>query len=634
MNSNLNQMFVKSNLYPKLVQNDINTLKELIFYKPKKYQNFLLSNINQAMDKEIINVIGKIVSEPISSKDDSDKKRLNFQILIHDDVFLDVVLFNKFYLANFLKINKNVFIKGKYNLYNKSITASLISFDLKNKNKIKPVYGIKNITDRSITTFLKNIFNKPQLKIKENLSPLFLKKYNLIDRKEALMNLHLPKSQQLLHKTLKRFKHEEALNIAQKLFEEKKKLPFKKPLNYGNYYIKTIMQKIPFSLTDNQKKIVKDIYSDLKQNYPTKRLIQGDVGSGKTITVFLAAIAVISAKKQVLMMAPTEILAKQHYLNFTKLFPEIKTIFITSKSKKKKTLQKAIYNNEYQMVIGTHLLANTEFHDLGLIIIDETHKFGTDVKDKTSFQNLQADVLYLTATPIPKTLAVMYFGLLKTSLLTEPPYAKKSIITERFPFEDIVPLLKENQAKNEQTYIVVPAIKQNAKKFNIETIKYFLEEEKIQHLYVLHGKKNNQEQEDIMAGFVKNPQGILLATTIIEVGIDIPNATTIVILGADRFGLSQLHQLRGRVGRNEKQNYCFLVPENPTDNQRLNILEQESNGFKLSEFDLKNRGPGDFVGKKQSGYLKYHFLNVATDFKIISQVQKDFENLENKKRLL
>ncbi|WP_341266490.1 helicase-related protein [Candidatus Phytoplasma fraxini] len=493
-------------------------------------------------------------------------------------------------------------------------------------NKIKPIYQIKDIPDESIYTLMQQIFKHPDLRIKENLDSKILKKYNLIDRKQALQNLHLPSNQQILHKAFRRFKYEEAFIIIKKWCQTCV-LPLKKPLICNMNYVKQMINKIPFQLNLNQKKIVNEIYSDFKKDYPTQRLIQGDVGAGKTITVFIAAIGIISLNKQVLMMAPTEILAKQHYLNFKKLFPTIETIILTSKSKKKKLYEEEIKNNKYKMIFGTHLLANIDFFQLGLIIIDETHKFGTDIKNKTIAQNKISDTLYLTATPIPKTLALIYSGLLKISVLTEKPHAKGNIITKKCSVKMIVSILKQNQSRNEQSYIIVPAIKDNKKFFNIENVTSFLKKEKLENVYVLHGKKTSEQQEKTISTFISDQKGILLATSIVEVGIDIQNATTMIILGAEYFGLSQLHQLRGRVGRNNKQNYCYLVYKK--DNERLEILEKENDVIKLSYFDLYKRGPGDLLGKQQSGFFKCQFLHIIKDYPIIQQIKKDFNNIKN-----
>lgn len=628
MVTNLDDIFRQSILYTKLIKNNINNLKELVLKKPKTYENFVLSKLDRIPDKTEIKLYGLIITKPVISRFSFKKNTKIFQILTNVNTTLKVIIFNNFFFK-IIQLNKKIFIKGIYYHKYNTIIASFLSTESNIDSKIQPIYKLKGIPDYSLQQLIKKVFQNSQLQIKETLNSIILKKYNLISRQEAFKNLHLPQNKQMLNKAIQRFKYEEAFIIIKRWFYKIKQLPLKQPLKYNISYVKEMINKIPFQLTSDQKKIVNEIYSDFNKNYPTQRLIQGDVGSGKTITVFIAALGVINLNKQVLMMTPTEILAKQHYLNFKKLFPEIESIIITSKSKQKKVYQEEIKQNKYKMIFGTHLLSNIEFFQLGLIIIDETHKFGTDIKNKTINQSLTSDILYLTATPIPKTLAIIYSGLLQISLLTEKPYSQQNIITKQCSFDEIVPLLRQNQLRNEQSYVIVPAIKDNKKYFNIHNVNLFLEKHNLEHLYILHSQKTTELQEEIILNFMQNKKGILLATSIIEVGIDISNVTTIIILGAEYFGLSQLHQLRGRVGRNNKQNYCFLVAQK--DNERLNMLQKENNVRKLSDFDLYKRGPGDFLGKKQSGFFQFQFLDIRKDYPIINQIKKDFEYLKNKK---
>ncbi|MGA0448012.1 MAG: DEAD/DEAH box helicase [Candidatus Phytoplasma pyri] len=607
----------------KLKQNNIKKFIDLIKQKPKKYENYLLTEIKNLEQQKDVMITGKIASIPKLFK----KKvfRIHFKIFLDNNILIEVVAFKYLYLLNVLKLNQIIIVKGNYYKDKKIIVASLISTNLKMDFNIQPIYNLKDISDKNVTKIIKYILNKyPQL-IKENLPLKIIKKYNLMTRQEAFKNLHLPENNQKLKLSLQRLKYEEAFIISKKLFQIKKNLPLKQPLKYNIQLVKEIITTIPFELTLTQKKTINSIYKDFKKQHQVQRLIQGDVGSGKTIVAFLSAFGVITANKQVLMMAPTEILAQQHYHNFKKMFPEVKSVILTSKNKKKEILKKQIKNNEVQMIIGTHILANIDFFSLGLVIIDEQHKFGLEIKQKTIIKDQTADIIYLTATPIPKTLALTYLENIEVSFIEKNEMLNKKVITKQIKKSQMLEILKKNQKNNSQTYIVVPAIKDNKKNFNIVQTTEYLEAANINDLYVLHGKQNKDKQETLIKNFINNKRGILLATTIIEVGIDIKNVNTIIILGANHFGLSQLHQLRGRVGRGYKQGYCFLITEK--ENERLRILQKEHDGFVLSNYDLKKRGPGEFLGFKQSGYFKNKFLKLPQDFKILKQTKKDIEDL-------
>ncbi len=607
----------------KLKQNNIKKFIDLIKQKPKKYENYILTEIKNLEQQKDVMLSGKIVTLPKLLK----KKvfRIHFKIFLENNILIEVVVFNHLYLLDILKINQIIIVKGKYYNDKKTIIASLISTNLKIDFNIQPIYNLKDISDKNVTKIIKYILNKYPKLIKENLPLKIIKKYNLMTRQEAFKNLHLPENNQKLKLALQRLKYEEAFIINKKLFQIKKNLPSKEPLKYNIQLVKKIITTIPFELTLTQKKTINSIYKDFKKKHQVERLIQGDVGSGKTIIAFLSAFGVITANKQVLMMAPTEILAQQHYRNFKKMFPEVKSVILTSKNKKREILKKQIKNNEIQMIIGTHILANIDFFSLGLVIIDEQHKFGLEIKQKTIVQNQTADIIYLTATPIPKTLALTYLENIEVSFVEKNEMLNKKVITKQIKKSQMLEVLKKNQKNNLKTYIVVPAIKDNKKNFNIVKITDYLEKANIDNLYILHGKQNKEKQEKLIKDFINNKNGILLSTTIIEVGIDIQNVNTIIILGANYFGLSQLHQLRGRVGRGYKQGYCFLIAEK--ENDRLKILQKEHDGFVLSNYDLKKRGPGEFLGFKQSGYFKNRFLRLPQDFKILKQTKKDIEDL-------
>lgn len=626
MINKFHKLFTSDNvLNQKLKKNNITKLTDLFLIKPKKYENYTLSDITKINNsQQIVSVLGTIYNQPKLLK--TKKIIIHFKMMLQENLLIEVIIFNRLYLLDMLKPQKIIIVKGKYDINKKIISATIITDNLNLKNTIKPIYNLKDIADKTIIKMMKYILDKNVTEIKENLPLTIIKKHNLMDRREALQNLHLPQNSHQLQSALNRLKYEEAFQMTKKWFEQQQKLPFKEPLKYNIQLIKKIIKAIPFELTPTQKITLNEIYKDFKKNQPTQRLIQGDVGSGKTIIAFLAAVGAITAKKQVLMMVPTEILAQQHYTNFIKMFPKIKTILLSSANKDKQKLKQKIKNNQTQMIIGTHILANIEFFDLALIIIDEQHKFGLAIKYKIIMNNKKADIIYMTATPIPKTLILSNLGNINTSIIKKNIIFEKKVITKKISQDKMLNILNQNQNKKQQTYIIAPAIKKNKKKFNITNMLNYLTKAKMKNLYVLHGKQNKEEQDKLIKNFVNNKCGILLTTTIIEVGLDLQNVNTIVIVGADCFGLSQLHQLRGRVGRNNQQGYCYLIADNK-NNERLEILTKESDGFKLSDYDLIKRGPGKFFGLKQSGYFQNKFLSLPKDFKILLQTKKDIEDL-------
>ena len=615
--------YVGEKTYHSFVKNSIWSTYDLVLRRPKNYENYVLTSINEATNDSVITIIGTVASSVSSYK----KKVSISKFFIHiENKKIEVTAFNQPYLEKALTIGQEILIKGKYNIYTKKIIANKISLNPLIPN-LKPIYNYEGIHDTQVYKIMKEIFLKEQVTIYENLPKPLLKKHHLLERKKAYEYLHLPPNLEVLKQAIRRLKYEEAYQQQKAWLKTIKERPLKQALAYDITYVKDKISKIPYTLTKDQQRVVNEIFLDFKKGYTTERLIQGDVGSGKTVVAFLAAIGAISAGKKAVLMAPTEILAQQHYQNFISLYPEIKTALLTSKVKNKNQVLSDLENDEPMMVIGTHALASEKvvIDDLGLIIIDEQHKFGVKIKETLKLKNHLADIIYLTATPIPRTLAIAYFGDLDVSVIKEKPANRKAVETKIVDEKTIFKTLISQQEKNEQTYIVVPAIDSETKSYNIKQVDQALKKAGIKHVYLLHGKQKIEEQETMMKNFSADTKGILLATSMIEVGIDIKNATTIFILGANHFGLSQLHQLRGRVGRGDKESFCYLVSEKE-DDERLMILSKETDGFILSQFDLKTRGPGEFLGERQSGYLKYNYLDLTQDLNILIQARKDVEN--------
>ncbi len=603
---------------------------DLVSRVPKGYEDFSITDLHDAKHKEVLTVLGKITSE-LKIVHGGKVERLVFKALVLNQT-LDIIAFGKSYLFKQLHKGDEVQIKGTYHLYYNQINASSI-VKAEKRLEIKPIYKIEGLHDKTLMNLVSFIKDENLVSIYENIPKVFLDRYHLLSRKEALFQLHLPESMASIQQGKRRMKYEEAFYMQLKIIGQQKRGVKRLPKAYDIEAVKHVIDQIPYELTSDQKQTVNDIYRDFKKPESSYRLIQGDVGSGKTIVALLAAYAIVTAKEQVAIMAPTELLAFQHYQFFSNYLKDVKIALLTSKTKQKDDMKKAISSHQYDIVIGTHAMIETDvqFHHLGLVIIDEQHKFGVRTREELIQKAHSKDIIYLTATPIPRTLALIAFGDNHVSFIKEKPKQRIPIET-RYITRDLVQeaydKMHSTLLKKEHAIVIVPAIDSEQIKDNIENMMLELKQEFDVPIYTLHGKKTPAEQDEAMQEFLFHPGSILLATTMVEVGIDIPTATTITIFHAERFGLSQLHQLRGRVGRSNLASFCYLISDKE-DIERLQILSKTHDGFKLAEYDLKMRGPGDFIGVEQSGYLDFKFLNLIDDLNILQEAQKNVLELLN-----
>ncbi len=603
---------------------------DLVSRVPKGYEDFSITDLHDAKHKDVLTVLGKITSD-LKIIHGGKVERLVFKALVLNQT-LDIIAFGKSYLFKQLHKGDEVQIKGTYHLYYNQINASSI-VKAEKRLEIKPIYKIEGLHDKTLMNLVSFIRDENLVSIYENIPKVFLDRYHLLSRKDALFQLHLPESMASIHQGKRRMKYEEAFYMQLKVIGQQKRGVKRLPKACDIEAVKHVINQIPYELTSDQKQAVNDIYRDFKKPESSYRLIQGDVGSGKTIVALLAAYAIVTAKEQVAIMAPTELLAYQHYQFFSNYLKDVKIALLTSKTKQKEEMKKAISSHQYDIVIGTHAMIETDvqFHHLGLIIIDEQHKFGVRTREELIQKAHSKDIIYLTATPIPRTLALIAFGDNHVSFIKEKPKQRIPIET-RYITRDLVQEAYDKMhsalLKKEHCIVIVPAIDSELIKDNIENMTLELEQEFQVPIYTLHGKKTPAEQDEAMQEYLLHPGSILLATTMVEVGIDIPTATTITIFHAERFGLSQLHQLRGRVGRSNLASFCYLISDKE-DIERLQILSKTHDGFKLAEYDLKMRGPGDFIGVEQSGYLDFKFLNLVDDLNILQEAQKNVLELLN-----
>lgn len=627
---------------------NINTVEDLLTYYPYRYNIIKFINIEDADDTMTYYIKAKILSVPKVSYIKRNFNKLDFFATNNDHEF-KVTIFNRSFLKRNLTVDKEIVIIGKYSKIKNVFTANDIKFNV-DEERIEPIYhlteGIKNSS-------LENIMNSAlstKISLSDNIPNYLNEKYKLLTKNDAIRKIHQPK-------TINDIKQSELKLIYEELFTYMFKINYLKGINkiskglpkeFNDNDIQDFLSSLNFLLTKDQLSTIEDILKDMKESKRMNRLVLGDVGSGKTIVAIVAILANFLSGYQSTFMAPTEILAKQHYESIKEYFKEydINISLLTGSitKKQKENIYNQITNGEIDLVIGTHALLNDNlnFKNLGLVITDEQHRFGVNQRNLLQNKGLngEADVLYLSATPIPRTYALTIYGDLDLSQIKTKPNIRKEIITkiaDEKNIKEVLLKMYEELKLNHQIFVVSPLIEQNDE-LNLNSVMEL--KEKLNKAFnnkvrieILHGKLKQKEKDELMKEFAENKINILISTTVIEVGIDIPNATMMVIYNAERFGLATLHQLRGRVGRSGIQSYCYLVT-NSFNNERLKVMEESSDGFYIAEKDFEQRGQGDLFGVKQSGDMSFKIANLKRDFNILSQANIDAkEFLDNKSYL-
>ncbi len=637
---------VGKSLISKFKRKNIHTIFDLILSVPLKY-------IDRTIETKVKDLhIGKVqtVTVLVEKYNFPRIKKIPNKVICSDDTGkLECIFFNSYegYIKKILPINKLITISGKISFFRGKYQITNPTHVSSDKNKIKKIHSSYSLTEG----ISDNIFNKvinEALKnlpiINEWLSPKVLKKLHNISWNEAITNLHNPKKKNEEKKYINRLVFDEILSTflinsnIRKNFKKKSKIP----KNIYPNLIKLIEKKIGFELTTDQIKALEQINLDISSKERMFRLLQGDVGSGKTIVSLIAAINVILNSYQVAFMAPTEILAKQHYNLFLKLFKKKFNVEIltgkTEYTKKKKILLNLI-NKKIDILFGTHALfqKNLKFKKLGLIIIDEQHKFGVNQRKKLSEKGgANCDVLVMSATPIPRTMMMTLYGDMDITLIKTKPKYRKEIITyskDINKIDDVINFIKKEIDNCNQIFWVCPLIEESKKLDHQSAITRYEYLKKIFKCKIdlIHGSIDKNKKDIILNNFLNNRIKILVSTTIIEVGIDFPNATTIVIEDSNKFGLSQLHQLRGRVGRGKKQSNCILLyKKNLTENakKRLKIIKSSNDGFFIAEEDLKLRGYGDLLGFQQSGQKTFRLADPILNEDLFLLAEKEIKNIE------
>ena len=610
-----------------LNNHNIFSTQDLIEYFPKKYLSFEESSLLLAVDNTDVTVIGKVESVPLVVMHKNNLESLRFKLLVDNEVY-NIIAYRRGYLKETLKEGMIIQIKGRFNKRKKEITASSIFLKPIEKD-FKPVYNIEGIYDTNISKLIVQIYQNKLYRVEENFSKEIIHKRNLISKWEMIHALHFPKSKEQLDRAIYRLKYEEAFALQNMIFNnsmEEENL-FKEQRLYDIEKVKSFIKTIPFELTNDQKEAANDLFKDFKNPKVRKRLIQGDVGSGKTIVVGIAIYGMKTANFQSAFMAPTEILAQQHFETFKSYFPNLRIALLTGSTINKQVIKKDILMGDVDLVVGTHALItdDTIFKNLGFVVIDEQHRFGVLARESLESKGV-SDICYLTATPIPRTLATVILGDMEISNIREKPKDRKEVETYYFNQSEQDSVFKHIQKeleKGHNIYVVTPSIESEARGENVYSMYEKLASIFYDKVYLMHGKLSSKEKEEVMNKFKNDHGAILVSTTVIEVGVDIKHATMMVIFNGEFFGLSQLHQLRGRVGRSDLQSYCYVLSED-SDIERLNIFKNTNDGFILSEYDLENRGPGEFLGLKQSGMIDFTYADLNKDIKIFLDAKEDF----------
>ncbi len=609
----------------------------LIHFYPRKYEDWSASKSLEAVESgETVSIKATLIT-PV--KEAMIRRGLTlFKCKFSDgENVISVTIFNNKYLAKSLRIYEDYYLYGK-------IEKSLLNFSMnspkiekaENILAIQPVYPAKEkLTSRSISKIMKTALDELG-EIEETLDDEIMQKYSLISLDKAIRNIHFPNSADDYLPARKRLIFEELLTLQLGLLKLKSNKKSETALVIKDDYSSEFEKLLPFNLTNAQKRIICECLQDMKSKYPCNRLVQGDVGSGKTAVAASLIYSVIKNGYQATMMAPTEILATQHYESLLKILApagiNIRLLTGSTPAKEKKEIKKALFDGEIDLIIGTHALIQNDvaFKNLALVITDEQHRFGVKQRAQLAEKGEDVHTIVMSATPIPRTLGLILYGDLDISILDELPPGRQEIRTDvvdsRY-HKRLYKFIKDAIARGEQCYIVCPAVEEN--ETNIKSAEELADELangefKGYNLGILHGKMKPKDKEAIMKSFASGKVSLLVATTVVEVGVDVPNATIMVIENAERFGLSTLHQLRGRVGRGNKKSYCVLVSDakGETARERLMTMKKYSDGFKIADTDLKLRGPGDFFGSRQHGLPELKIADMVEDMDTLQNAQE------------
>jgi len=625
----------------------VRTVADLLDYYPFRYEDYRLRDLAEAKDGEKVTVQGIIRSVPLLARFGRGKARLTCLVEV-EHFLVKAVWFNRAFLKDQLTLGREITITGKWEAHRHQMTVSDSEFPDRGKARtgtLQPVYsvggGLTNAWMRK--TIAQALVQFGDL-IEESLPADIVAKHRLMPLREAIMRIHQPDGTAEGQAARKRLVYEElfwfqlklqAYRSLQRSRSEGMAFPIESTM------IREFAATLPFELTDAQKKVINEITHDLRQKHSMNRLLQGDVGSGKTVVAATALYAVAKSGHQGALMVPTEILAEQHLRSLQRLFEgtgiEVALLTGSLTARRRRDVIAGLQMGLIHIVVGTHALIQDDviFRSLGLVVTDEQHRFGVNQRSVLRRKGWSPDVLTMTATPIPRTLAITAFGDMDVSTIKERPKGRKPIKThwtKPNAMERVFEFIEREAAHGRQAYVICPLIEES-EKLDVQnaiemhaTIAMSLPKLKVG---LLHGRMTPGEKDEAMRAFSENETQVLVATTVVEVGVDVPNATVMVIIDAERFGLSQLHQLRGRVGRGEHQSHCILVADPKSENgrERMKVMTETDDGFEVARRDLELRGPGDFFGTKQSGVPDFKLADMVADYELLEEARDDAAEL-------
>ncbi|WP_460319934.1 ATP-dependent DNA helicase RecG [Alkalibacterium psychrotolerans] len=625
----------------------IQTIYDLLTHFPFRYEDLSVKSIEDIEDNEKVVLEGTALSDGVLTYFGRKKSRLTFRLNC-DHVIVSVTFFNQPFLQKQITAGSSLKVFGKWDGNRKSLSGiKILSTDLDNSSREAIYHTTKKIRQSTLVKLIKQAWDIYQNDLIEPLPEDILKRNGLMPFKEAIRAMHFSNDDRLLEDARESLIFREFFYYQMKLGWRKyqqKNQQSGRSINYDVESLKTFFDSLPFALTNAQKRVVNEVCRDLKLPSQSFRLIQGDVGSGKTVVAAAAILAAKTDGRQTAFMAPTEILAQQHKQSLNQMFGEstlkIELLTGSTKPKDKKRILQELKDGSIDCIVGTHALIQDDviYHSLALVITDEQHRFGVNQRKKLREKGLNPDVLFMTATPIPRTLSITAYGEMDVSVIDEMPEGRKKVATywvRPKHLERIITFARKEVTKGRQVYIISPLIEES-ETLDLENVTA------LHRLYqdslgpdvkvgLLHGKMTPADKDEVMAAFQANQLNVLVSTTVIEVGVNVPNATLMIIHDADRFGLAQLHQLRGRVGRGSDESYCVLIadPKGEKGAERMKVIAETSDGFALSEKDLEMRGPGDMFGSKQSGLPEFKVADIVNDRHILEEARQQAIELLN-----